>query len=88
MTPTITPPSSIGTPNSRYSAIAPPITSAMSVAAATSSACTQYNRRGQVESRSPMSSGRLRPVTMPTFADWYCTITAIRFATMSTQSSR
>ncbi len=39
--PVITPPQSSGMPNSRLSATAPPMTSAMSVAIATSSACTQ-----------------------------------------------
>ncbi len=39
--PVITPPQSRGMPNSRFSATAPPITSAMSVAIATSSACSQ-----------------------------------------------
>ena len=39
--PVITPPHSSGTPNSRFSATAPPMTSAMSVAIATSSACSQ-----------------------------------------------
>lgn len=40
-TPVMTPPSTSGTPNSRLSAMAPPITSARSVAAATTSACAQ-----------------------------------------------
>ena len=33
-------------------------------------------------------SGRLRPVTIPSFADWYCTKTAIALAATSTQTSR
>ena len=40
-TPVMIPPQMSGTPNSRFSATAPPITSARSVAIATSSACTQ-----------------------------------------------
>ena len=64
------------------------MTSARSVAAATSSACTQKARRGPVDSRWPSSSGRLDPVTMPSFADWYCTKTAIALAATSTQTSR
>ena len=43
--PVMRPPQSSGTPNSRLSATAPPITSARSVAIATSSACSQYARR-------------------------------------------
>ena len=39
--PVMTPPQMRGMPNSRYSATAPPITSARSVAMATSSACSQ-----------------------------------------------
>ena len=39
--PVMTPPHSSGMPNSRLRATAPPMTSAMSVAIATSSACTQ-----------------------------------------------
>ncbi|OUE25150.1 hypothetical protein CMMCA001_07110 [Clavibacter michiganensis subsp. michiganensis] len=86
--PTITPPATSGIPNSRCSAIAPPMTSARSVAAAMSSACTQNARRRVVGSRWPSSSGRLRPVTSPSFADWYCTSTAMRFAATSTHTSR
>ncbi len=40
-TPVITPPTSSGSPNSRFNAMAPPTTSARSVAIATSSACSQ-----------------------------------------------
>ncbi len=64
------------------------MTSATSVAAAMSSACTQNARRRVVGSRWPSSSGRLRPVTSPSFADWYCTSTAMRFAATSTHTSR
>ena len=45
--PVMSPPQSSGMPNSRFSATAPPMTSAMSVAMATSSACSQYARRAQ-----------------------------------------
>ena len=41
ITPVITPPASSGRPNNRFSATAPPMISARSVAIATSSACTQ-----------------------------------------------
>ena len=41
MTPVMTPPTTSGRSNSRYSATAPPMTSATSVAIATSSACPQ-----------------------------------------------
>ena len=58
-TPTITPPHSSGMPNRMWSAIAPPMTSARSVAAATSSACSQNAIRGPRRNRPPSSSGRL-----------------------------
>ena len=69
-------------------AMAPPITSARSVAAATISACTQYARRRPRGIRCPSSSGSERPVTSPSFAERYCTSMAIRFAATSTQTSR
>ena len=60
-----------GKPNSRLRAIAPPITSARSVAMAMTSACMKNMNRPALPIRSPSSSGRLLPVTMPSFADWY-----------------
>ena len=86
--PTIRPPGSSGTPNSRYSATAPPITSARSVAMATSSACahmTRFSGRGRC---SRHSSGRLRPVARPSLAVSVCTSMAARFAATTTQTSR
>lgn len=68
--------------------MAPPTTSAMSVAAATSSACAQNASRGPRRRRSPRTSGSDRPVTSPSLADWYCTSTAMALAATSTQSSR
>ena len=84
----MTPPASNGRPNSRFSATAPPITSAMSVAPATISAWAQYRRRRLVPRRFPRISGRLMPVARPSFADWYCTSTAMALAMTSTHTSR
>ena len=87
--PVMTPPHSSGTPKSRLSATAPPITSAMSVAIATSSACTQYARRAHgLRMRSPSVSGRLRPVTMPSLADRYWMSQAITLPSTTTQTRR
>jgi hypothetical protein len=86
--PTMTPPRSSGRSKRMFKAIAPPITSARSVAAATSSACAQYSNRPARGMRSPSSSGRLFPVTNPSFADRYCTTTANTFAATSTHTSR
>ena len=65
------PPTNNDRPNSRLRAIAPPITSARSVAMAMTSACMKNMNRPALPIRSPSSSGRLLPVTMPSFADWY-----------------
>ena len=84
----ISPAANSGTPKSRLSAIAAPTNSARSVAIAMSSACTQ---RPHVTGRgkcSRHSSGRLRPVAMPIFADRFWISIAIRFAARMTQSSR
>ncbi len=84
----ISPDGSSGMPKSRLSPIAAPTNSAMSVAIATSSACTHSpteTGRGYV---SRHSSGRSRPVTTPSLADWYCTSIAIRLASTTTQMSR
>ena len=84
----ITPPVNSGMPKSRFSAIAPPITSARSVAMATSSACTHMSRdtgRGKV---SRHISGRSRPVAMPSFAVRVWISIAMRFAATITHSSR
>ena len=68
--------------------MAPPTTSAMSVAAATTSACIQNASRGVRRIRCPSTPGSESPVTRPSFADWYWTRTAIAFAATSTHSSR
>ena len=84
----MTPAANSGTPNSRFSAMAAPTNSARSVAMAISSAWTQ---RPQVTGRgkcSRHSSGRLRPVAMPTFADRFWISIAIRLAARITHSSR
>lgn len=60
----------------------------MSVAAATISACAQYNSRGTLGIVSPSSAGSDRPVTIPSFAEWYCTTTAMAFARTRTQINR
>ncbi|GAA3528814.1 hypothetical protein GCM10022222_09830 [Amycolatopsis ultiminotia] len=75
-------------PNSKCSAIAPPTISAAPVATATISACAQNNSRGIRLIRLPRNSGSDRPVTIPSFAERYCTSTALAFATTSTRASR
>ena len=60
-TPVITPPTSSGRSKSRYSAMAPPTTSARSVAIATNSACSQYAIRVGVRVWSATDSGSERP---------------------------
>jgi hypothetical protein len=75
--------------NSRLSATAPPMTSAMSVAIATSSACSQYARRPHgLRMRRPSVSGRLCPVTIPSFADRYWISHAITLPSTTTHTSR
>ena len=62
--------------------------SAMSVDMEISSACTHIpidSRRGKCSRK---FSGRLRSVTMPSFAERYWITIAIRFAASTTQSSR
>ncbi len=82
------PPTNSGRPNSSFSAIAPPITSARSVAMAITSACMKNMYRPASPKRSPRISGRLRPVTMPSLADWYWMSTLMQFASTSTHTSR
>ena len=87
--PVMRPPQRSGIPKSRLSATAPPITSAISVAIATSSACTQYARRDhRLRMRLPSTSGRLRPVTIPSFAERYWMSQAMRFPSTTTHTSR
>ena len=75
-------------PNRRLSPSAAPTTSAMSVAIATTSACTQRPIEARREKFSRQSSGRFFPVAIPSFADWVWISIAIRFAATTTQSSR
>ena len=87
--PVMKPPHSNGTPKRRYRATAPPMTSAMSVAIATSSACSQYARRAHGwRMRVPRVSGRLCPVTMPSFAERYWMSQAMTLASTTTHTSR
>ena len=67
--PAITPARNSGVPNRRLRPSAAPTTSATSVAIATSSAWTQRAREVRREKCSRQSSGRLRPVAIPSFAD-------------------
>ena len=77
-----------GTPNSRFSAIAAPTNSARSVAIAMSSAWTQSPKLVRRPKCSRQSSGRLRPVAMPIFAERFWISIAMRLAASRTQSSR
>ena len=86
--PVITPPTSNDRSNNRFNAMAPPTTSAKSVAIATSSACTQYPSRVEREERPRTASGNDMPVTTPNFADRYCTSPAITFAATMTHTSK
>ena len=87
--PVMRPPQISGTPKSRLRATAPPMTSARSVAMATSSACSQYARRPQrLWMRPPSTSGRLRPVTMPSFAERYWMSQAMTLPSTTTHTSR
>ena len=82
------PPTGSGKPNRIRKAIAPPITSATSVAMATISACAQKVSRSGRLICLPIASGSERPVTSPSFADRYCTMPAITLAATMTHSSR
>ena len=75
-------------PKSRLRPSAAPTTSAMSVAIATTSACSQRPIEVRRENVSRQSSARFLPVAIPSFADWVCTTIAIRLAARITQSSR
>ena len=68
--------------------MAPPRTSARSVAMATSSACTHSPRVTGFGKWSRHSSGRLFPVAMPALAERYWMSMAIRLLTTRTQISR
>ena len=75
-------------PKSRWKPSAAPTNSARSHAIATASACSQRKMRTGSENRSALSSARLSPVAMPSFALIVWISIAIRFETRMTQSSR
>ena len=68
--------------------IAAPRNSARSVAIAIASACSQSRNDTRRENRSRQSSGRFRPVAMPSFAESVWISIASRFAATITQTSR
>ena len=68
--------------------MAAPTNSARSVAMAMSSACTHSPQVTGLGKCSRHSSGRLRPVAMPTLADRFWISIAMRFAASRTHSSR
>ena len=74
-------------PKSRWNPSAAPRNSARSVAIAISSACTQRPRDVLRENWSRQTSGRLRPVAIPSFAESVWISIAIRFETRITQQS-
>ena len=78
---------SSGIPKTRLMPRAAPTNSARSVAMAISSAWTQSSRLTDRGKRSRQTSGRLRPVAMPSLAlsDW--TSMAVRLAPITTQIS-
>ena len=88
ITPVMSPAVTIGTPNSRLRPSAAPTNSAMSVDMAMISACThrpQVTGRGK---RSRHTSGSVLSVTIPSLADRYWMIMAIRLAASTTHSRR
>ena len=74
-------------PKSRWKPRAAPRNSARSVAIAISSACTQSPREVRREYWSRQTSGRLRPVAMPSLAESVWISIAIRFEARITQQS-
>ena len=66
--------------------MAPPITSARSVATATSSAWAKKASRLRRPSRLRSSCGSERPVTMPSLALWYWMRTAMTLASTRTHT--
>ena len=75
-------------PISRWKPIAAPRNSARSVAIAIASAWTQSKNDARRENCSRQTSGRFRPVAIPSFADSVWISIAIRFAATITQTSR
>ena len=74
-------------PNNRWKPRAAPRNSARSVAIAISSAWTQRPIDVRLEKRSRQTSGRLRPVAIPSLAESVWISIAIRFAATITQQS-
>ena len=74
-------------PNSRWKPIAAPRNSARSVAIAITSAWIQSRIDVRREKRSRQTSGRLRPVAIPSFAESVWISIAIRFEATITQTS-
>ena len=87
MTPVTRPARNSGVPNSRWKPSAAPMNSARSVAIAIASAWIQSANDVRREKRSRHTSGRLRPVAIPSLAliDWM--IIAMMFAARITHSS-
>ncbi len=88
MNPVITPATTSGTWNSRFSPSAAPRNSAMSVDIEMTSACTHIPQDSQRGKWSRKLSGRLRSVAMPSLAERYWISIAIKFAASTTQSRR
>ena len=86
--PASSPAGNSGIPKSRLSPRAAPTTSAMSQAAATSSAWSQRPMEVRRENVSRQASARFLPVAIPSLADCVWTTIAIRFAASTTQRSR
>ena len=86
-TPVSTPETHMDSPKTMCRPRAAPTNSARSVAIATASACSHSSTTARNGSRSRQTSGRLRPVAMPSLAlsDWMSM--AIRLAASTTQSS-
>src|ERR671934_55066 len=74
-------------PSSRWKPRAAPRNSARSVAIAMTSACTHSPRDVRREKRSRQTSGRFRPVAMPSFAESIWISIAIRFDARITHAS-
>ena len=75
-------------PKRRFSPIAAPTNSARSVEIATISAWIHSQNVAARGKLSRQSSGRLRPVARPAFAERYCTSIAMRFAMTMTHRRR
>ena len=76
------------TPSRRLNPSAAPRNSARSVAIAIASACTQSSTEVRCENCWRQTSGRFRPVAIPSFADSVWITIAIRLEATTTQTSR